>query len=123
MYNPEIIYKMLLERGLQHKDLMKFLGKNPKHSLRQSINGDPKASTLERIADFFSVPIDTFFERDLPSNNGVIVSGVGNHAVNIRVNSPEARVDVLEALLSEKDKRIAILEELVEALRRNQETK
>lgn len=123
MYDQEAVFNMLSERGIAHKALMRFLGKNPKHSLRQCLGSDPKVSTLEKVADFFNVPLDTFFNRASGHNSGVVVSGTGNRAINIRVNSPESRVDVLEALLAEKDKRISTLEELIDALRSNQGTK
>ncbi len=105
MYNPQKIIDLLEERRVKARDLLTFLGKNWNGSVSQVVNHDIRVSKIERIADFFQVPIDTFFDRETPVLNGV------------PSNSAAARISDLECLLAEKDKRIALLEDMVSLLK------
>lgn len=117
MFNKQIIYDLLEERGILHKELLEYLGKNYNGSLKQILDGDIKASNLEKMADFFGVSIDTFFDRT-SSNNGIMVGGVGNKVHHLSVNSAlNKEKENLEALIEEKDKRIKILEDMIELLK------
>lgn len=60
MYNPLKIAQLLKERELKSKDLMEYIGYKVQGGLIHSVGGDIRASKLEKIADFFGVPIDTF---------------------------------------------------------------
>lgn len=112
MYNPQKIYDLLSEHKLQQKELLRALGKNDKASLKQMCERDIRVSTLEKIADYFQVPVDTFFDRP----NSVSISGNGHKVHHIYVGET-SDVKHLENLLEEKDKRIQLLEEMVEILK------
>lgn len=104
MYNGKIIKELLKERGLLIKDLLDYLYPEPEKrngSIKQLESGNPTVKTIEKIADFFQVPIDTFFDRPnyTPTNL-----------------EAEIRLEGLEKLLEEKDKRIEVLEKLNQLL-------
>lgn len=124
MYNPQKIKELISEAGIKNNELLKYLGKNWNGSIDYVINGDIRVSKIEKIADFFGVPIDTFFERD-SSNPGVVVGGKGNRVHHFSVNSNVVALEKLEALvkeketlIEEKEKRIKVLEEFNESLKR-----
>ena len=112
MDNPQKVMQLLETVGAKNRDLLDFMGKNWNGSLQQVINGDIRVSKLEKIADFFGVPVDTFFDRGLVCPS-VHIGGVKTHVHNFNVGE---NCDALRALLSEKDKRIQVLEQLVDAL-------
>lgn len=89
------------------------MGKNWNGSIKGIISGDIRVSKLEKIADFFGVPVDEFFDRD-PCINGVMVGGVRNKVHHFSVKTDTTS---LQALIEEKDKRIKVLEELVALLK------
>ena len=104
MYNGKIIKKLLRERGLMIKDLLDYLYPDPKKrngSITQIESGNPTVKTLEKIADFFQVSIDVFFDRPqyCPTNQ-----------------ESEVKIECLERLLEEKDKRIEELKQFNQLL-------
>ena len=105
MYNPQKITDLLEARRVKARDLLTFLGKNWNGSVAQVVNHDIRVSKIERIADFFQVPIDTFFDRE------TTILG------EPQSTSAAARISDLERLLVEKDKRIALLEDMVSLLK------
>ena len=67
MYSYEVFQKLVEERGIRVADVCKATG------LRQSMMSDwkrgkysPKADKMQKIADFFHVPIDTFLAGRQP---------------------------------------------------------
>lgn len=123
MYNPQKVRELLFDLRIKNKDLLNYLGKNWNGDLEHVITGDIRVSKIEKIADFFGVPIDFFFDRD-SANNGVIVGGVGNRVHHFSVNPDKAAREKLEAslaekdtLIAEKDKRIKSLEEIIDLLK------
>lgn len=115
MYNPQKIRQLLKERNLKSKDLLDFIGKNWNGSLPQVVDGDIRVSKLERIADFFQVSMDEFFDRNI-SVEGVYSTGSNNHLHHITVGVAD-KCRNLERLIAEKDARIATLEEMVTLLK------
>lgn len=115
MYNPQRIIQLLEDRGLKNKDLLDFIGKNWNGSLQQVVNGDIRVSKLEKIADFFQVSIDEFFDRNI-SVEGVYSSVSNNHLHHINVGMTD-KCRSLERIIAEKDARIATLEEMVAILK------
>lgn len=113
MYNPQKIIDLLKTTGVTNKALLDYIGKNWNGSIKGIISGDIRVSKLEKIADFFGVPVDEFFDRD-PCVNGVMVGGVRNKVHHFSVKTDTA---TLQALIEEKDKRIKVLEELVALLK------
>ena len=66
MYNPEMITILLGQQGKRVKDLAKYLSGNERQPLTSITKegANPTAETLEKIADFFLVSIDTLFLRN-----------------------------------------------------------
>lgn len=119
MYNPQKIIDLLNQTGVSNKTLLDYLGKNWNGSLTSIIKGDIRVSKLEKIADFFGVPVDEFFDRE-PAVNGVRVGGVRNNVHHFSVSTDPS---ALQQLIEEKDKRIALLEDMVAILKGEKSTK
>lgn len=113
MYNPQKVIDLLKTTGATNKSLLDYMGKNWNGSLKGIISGDIRVSKLEKIADFFGVPVDEFFDRE-PNVNGVMVGGVRNNVHHFSVKTDPA---ALQALIDEKDKRIKLLEDMVALLK------
>lgn len=119
MYNPQKVIDLIESNGYQKKELLDYMGKNWNGSLDAVIRGDIRVSKLEKIADFFGVPVDTFFDRE-NSNNGVQIGGVRNRVHHFTVGTAQglkAIIDEKDKLIEEKDKRIKLLEDMVELYR------
>lgn len=122
MYNPQKVIDLIESCGVRRKELLTFMGKNWNGSVDAVIKGDIRVSKLEKIADFFGVPVDTFFDRDA-CNSGVQVGGLRNHVHNFSVGTSSKEKRVLEELLAEKEKRIQVLEDMVELLKKQLDNK
>lgn len=117
MYNGEIIKDLLRQQGKKAKDLLSALGVNSNGSISQLVkNANPTAERLEIIADFLEIPIDALFLREHPYS-GYNVVGNGNHVANITIGSLKDKVQNQQSIIAEKDKRIALLEDMLEMLR------
>lgn len=124
MYNGQVIKELLRKRKIQNKTLNEALGWN-NSQLKQVVEGNPKVSTLELVADFFHVSMDVFFERNtsvLPSSNHVLGDGNNVNSVVFNCDQLTERIKVLEQLLLEKDKRIETLEKLNSVYEENLKT-
>lgn len=116
MYNGSIIEKMLSERKLRKIDLQEALGISY-NSYKTIAFGNPTVKTLERVADYFKVSMDVFFERETAfsakGNNIGSVNGNGNNVqqghVNVMQDSQEKEIEHLKALLTEKERLIQVL--------------
>lgn len=91
MYKIGKVRELLDARGIKVKDLGAYLGRSG-NSFMRNLDQNIKVATLEKLADFFQVPTDTFFERDY-------------------VPQEEKELERLRELLAEKDGRIAALEQ------------
>lgn len=121
MYNPRKVIELIEASGVRGKELLDYMGKNWNGSVEAVIKGDIRVSKLEKIADFFGVPVDTFFDRNT-TNNGVLVGGVRNRVHHFSVGPTISDINNLQALIDEKDKRIAALEEIVALLKKQNST-
>lgn len=121
MFNGLKILKLLEERGLTKVSLFTHIGISKK-GLDDIINGvhAPKVTYVEALADFFKVPIDFFFDRDINSsgiNIGHQVKGNGNKVSgNITLSECQKELEHVKALLTEKDKIIAEKERTIQIL-------
>lgn len=115
MYNGQVISVMLKERGLRAKDLLDYLQIKSNGSLSALVHGNPTAERLEKIADFFEVPIDSLFSRS--KSFGYNVVGNRNNVGYVTIGELRGRNEGLEKIIEEKDKRIALLEEMVTLLK------
>ena len=129
MYNGLIIERLLEARKIQKKVILDYLGiprEGGGTALNQIMTGNPTVKRLEPVADFFQVSMDVFFERNVPFTplashivgNGNAV-GTGNSIVTPQENESLLKIEALERLIEEKDKRIEVLEMLVAALKSN----
>lgn len=126
MYNPQKVIDLIETSGVQRKDLLDYMGKNWNGSVEAVIKGDIRVSKLEKIADYFGVPVDTFFDRE-GMNTGVQVGGANNKVHHFTVGAAlnerkalDALIAEKDKLLEEKDKRITLLEELLSHYRSTQ---
>ncbi len=107
MYNGPVIREMLEERGLKASDLLVAItggGSVSKRSLHTIVNGNPTAKTLEAVADFFKVPIDALFQREIECED------VGsNQRLEAKNSALATEVALLNQLLAEKERTIQVL--------------
>jgi len=117
MYNGEIIRDLLKQQGKKAKDLLAALEVNSNGSISQLVkDANPTARRLEIIADFLEVPIDALFLRE-HNHNGYNVVGNGNHVANITIGTLKGKLQDQQQIIAEKDKRIQLLEEMLEMYR------
>lgn len=103
--NRQRIQDLLDSTGKTRAELLKFIGVADTISIKQAISGDIRASKLEKIADFFHVPIDFFFDREATSI-GVQVGGENNKVHHFSVGSDANEILRLQEIIAEKDKLI-----------------
>ena len=118
MYNGQVINVLLKERNLRAKDLLEYLQLQSNGSITPLVKGNPTAERLEKIADFFEVPIDTLFQRS--KNYGYNVVGNSNHVANVTIGELKGKYQAQEKIIEEKEKRIQLLEEMIELLKQQQ---
>lgn len=119
MYNGLIINKLLEERNIKKKDLVLAINGN-NSTIESIINGNPTVKTLEKVADYFDVSMDIFFERTKPviNNNIGTVNGNWNRIqqsgqMNITEEQINSELSHLHTLLAEKEKMIEMLHSLL----------
>lgn len=127
MYNGHIIKHLLEANKIPNKELLSYLGyEGPGSSsaMKQLTEGNPTVKRLEPVADFFKVSMDVFFNRSIeykPVNNHVVGNGnavgTGNSVVTPQENENLLKIEALQRLIEEKDKRIETLELLVSVLK------
>lgn len=105
MYNGNVIKQLLLDKKVTNKELLRYLGTEANASLAQIVNGNPTVKRLEKVADFFGVSMDVFFEREKPFK--AYPSAHGDNEQQYK-----EKIELLERLLEEKDKRILLLEQI-----------
>lgn len=105
MYNGNVIKQLLLDKKVTNKELLRYLGTEANASLAQIVNGNPTVKRLEKVADFFWVSMDVFFEREKPFK--AYSSAHGDNEQQYK-----EKIELLERLLEEKDKRILLLEQM-----------
>lgn len=105
MYNGNVIKQLLLDKKVTNKELLRYLGTEANASLAQIVNGNPTVKRLEKVADFFGVSMDVFFEREKPFK--AYQSAHGDNEQQYK-----EKIELLERLLEEKDKRILLLEQM-----------
>lgn len=105
MYNGNVIKQLLLDKKVTNKELLRYLGTEANASLAQIVNGNPTVKRLEKVADFFGVSMDVFFEREKPFK--AYSSAHGDNEQQYK-----EKIELLERLLEEKDKRILLLEQM-----------
>ena len=110
MFKGYIISSLIENSNVKKVDVYRYANIE-KVTLDNIIKGTsiPNCKTLERIADFFGVSMDVFFNREKPYQTFST-----NDLNNLQLFKD--KIELLEKLLEEKDKRIALLENLNQAL-------
>lgn len=114
MFNGLIINNLLEERKITKVSLYNYMGISKK-GLDDIINGNhmPKVTYIEAIANFFNIPIDYLFEREINTsgvNIGHQVKGNGNKVSgDITLSECQKEIEHLKQLLQEKERTIQIL--------------
>ena len=114
MFNGHKISKLLEERHLKKKSLIEYMQTYPSGLDAIIKDGNPRADTLEKIADFFRLPIDYFFDRNIEiSDLSPLITGNGNKIQhgdgNIMIETQAKEIEHLQQLLEEKERTIQIL--------------
>lgn len=133
-FNSKKVEKMVREKGLKGKVFFGYVYPDRSNSTNASLadiskNTNPKADTIERIADLLQCSIDELFERDsnyVINNSNNTIMGDNNSVGNVQIsNNPEALMAVnnsLRDIIARQDKTIADLnnriDQLIELARR-----
>ena len=95
MFKGDRIQELLKERKKTQKDLYEAIGLSAV-GLKKVLDGaDLRASNLEKIADYFELPIDYFFDREIDKE------GYSQEA--------QKEIKLLREILSEKERLIQVL--------------
>lgn len=125
MFKPQRINELLEERRIKKVDFCEKVNISATTLNRTTEKGaEIGCIKLERIADFFQVPMDYFFERnykqpdstntiekgmDLSSGNTINgINGNGN-AITMSYNDQQREIEHLKVLLKEKERMIQLL--------------
>ena len=108
MYNGKRIKELLTLNGQTNKELLDYLEIKNNSSITQLTHGNPSAKKIEKIADFFGVSIDEFFIRSAEYD--------ASKGLTLDANNLIEKVKLLEQLVEDKNKLIALLEEKTKTL-------
>lgn len=125
MFKPQRINELLEERRIKKVDFCEKVNISATTLNRTTEKGaEIGCIKLERIADFFQVPMDYFFERDYKQPNstntiekgmdlssGNTINGInGNgNAITMSYNDQQREIEHLKILLKEKERMIQLL--------------
>lgn len=113
MLRPERLFDLLAQRHISRTDFFNEIG-----FTRQTWNGacngqDIGCSKIERVADYFNVPMDYFFDRKTdvtPNISGHTVHGIVNNVSgDIIIGQYEELIKSLKMLVDEKERTIQVL--------------
>lgn len=121
MFNPDKIRRLFEDRNISQAQFIKDTSIS-KSNLYVWLNNTsiPGADNLEIIADYFNVPIDYFFDREINSlgiSIGHQVKGNGNKiSGDITLSECQKEIEHLNALLEEKERVISEKERTIQIL-------
>lgn len=122
-FNSKKVEQMVRGKGIKAREFFTIV--YPDRSGNASFtdiakNNNPKADTIERIADLLRCPIDDLFERDQDYSSGNHVNGDNNNVGNFHINSdPEvlqATISHLRDVITRQDKTILELNHRIDQL-------
>lgn len=121
MFNGLKIKELLEKKGVQQNTFCLDTGISKSNFwVWTEGKSKPGADALEKIADYFNVPMDFFFDRDIkPSgvNIGHQVKGNGNKiSGDITLSECRKEIEHLNALLEEKERVITEKERTIQIL-------
>ena len=111
MYSPITAKRLLDKEGKRMSDLAEYIFHDRRHSVKHLFveGANPTAQTLLGMAEFFHVPMDILFDRQIA---GSVVGGADNDLLKKLVISQE---DTIQLLKNEN----AMLKEQVSVLKNN----
>lgn len=114
MFNGHKITQLLEQRQTTKKSLFEYMGTSASGLDSIIKNCNPTAEKIEQIADFFNLPIDYFFDRNIKtSEQTTTVNGNGNKVQNgngnVMIENQAKEIEHLKQLLEEKERTIQIL--------------
>lgn len=125
MFIPQRINQLLEERRIKKVELCEKVNISTVTLNRTTEKGaEIGCMKLERIADFFQVPMDYFFDREYKQSNptntlekgtdlssGNTINGInGNgNAITMSYNDQQREIEHLKVLLKEKERMIQLL--------------
>lgn len=127
-FNSNKVEKMVRDKGIKVKDFFSYVYPDrsavTSSGLKDIVNNqNPKAYTIERIADLLQCSIDELFERDssyVINNSNNTIMGDNNSVGNVQIsNNPEALMAVnntLRDIIARQDKTIADLNNRIDQL-------
>ena len=111
MYSPITAKRLLDKEGKRMSDLAEYIFNDRRHSVKHLFveGANPTAQTLLGMAEFFHVPMDILFDRQIA---GSVAGGADNDLLKKLVISQE---DTIQLLKNEN----AMLKEQVSVLKNN----
>lgn len=113
MFIGERINKLLEERKITKVNLYTSVGISGPGLDKMIAGANVRVGSLEKIADFFNVSMDYFFDREIDNssiNIGHHVNGMGNSVSgDITLSDCQKELAHLKQLLEEKERTIQIL--------------
>lgn len=114
MLNGRKIEKLIEEYNVSKQDLSDATGmsRTTLYNILCS-KRSPSCENVEKIADYFKVPIDSFFDRSVEITGNKVghsVNGNGNNVSgNILLNECQKENEHLKEIIAEKERTIQIL--------------
>ena len=113
LYIGERINKLLEERKITKVNLYTSVGISGPGLDKMIAGANVRVGSLEKIADFFKVSMDYFFDREIDNASisiGHHVQGIGNNVSgDITLSECQKELAHLQQLLEEKERTIQIL--------------
>lgn len=113
--SPKRLEMIIKSKGISSRDLSKALYGQKTHRdvvVELSTKKDPRSSTIVRISRILQVPLDALFvDEEIPVNGGESALS-GTDQGRLQLQDLEKQIEILKAVINEKDKRIDDLKEL-----------
>ena len=110
MFKPEKLYALIKQKELSNKEFFDKVKISPQAWRNTCSGGDIGIRKVERIADYFGLSIEYFFDRDQSGSVGHNVNGILNNVSgNIITGRYETEISYLKQLVEEKERTIQLL--------------
>jgi len=116
MYNGQQIRILLAAQDKKPCDLALAIYGNNRRDIAPLCNGNPSVETLEKVADFFQVPLDIFFKRGVTVNTETS----GDVPTNVYV---DLLIAAKEEIIQKQEEQIKLLRAEIRSLKRKKSEK